>query len=168
MTPSQRRLVREPVGDEQGYWAGAPGWVWDDTEQAAYICYRIRRPRGVEPDRGGESRIAKTTDFKRSRMYGACTRMPTNLSIENPPPRRRWPSAISPATWPQKTAAGAPSIPPIPSRTGSCQYPTPVHRCGLGLEGVKDPWILEENGRYFMFLSVAANTATTSDSSHDT
>ena len=20
-------LVREPVGDEQGYWAGAPGWV---------------------------------------------------------------------------------------------------------------------------------------------
>ena len=57
-------LVREPVGDEQGYWAGAPGWVWDDTDQAGYICYRIRRPRGVEPDRGGESRIAKTTDFK--------------------------------------------------------------------------------------------------------
>ena len=57
-------VVREPVGDEQGYWAGAPGWVWDDTDQAAYICYRIRRPRGVEPDRGGESCIAKTTDFK--------------------------------------------------------------------------------------------------------
>ena len=58
-------IVREPVGDEQGYWAGAPGWVWDDTDQAGYICYRIRRPRGVEPDRGGESRIAKTTDFNR-------------------------------------------------------------------------------------------------------
>ena len=33
---------------------------------------------------------------------------------------------------------------------------------------MKDPWILEENGRYSMFLSVAINTATTSNSSHDT
>ena len=57
-------LIREPVGNEQGYWSGAPGWTWDETDQAAYVCYRIRRPRGVEPDRGGESRIAKTTDFK--------------------------------------------------------------------------------------------------------
>ena len=58
------QIIREPVGDEQGYWAGAPGWFWDETDQAAYVCYRIRRPRGVEPDRGGESRIAKTTDFQ--------------------------------------------------------------------------------------------------------
>ena len=49
-------LIREPVGDEAGYWAGAPGWVWDETDQATYLTYRIRRPRGVEPDRGGDSR----------------------------------------------------------------------------------------------------------------
>ena len=42
------QIIREPVGDEQGYWAGAPGWFWDETDQAAYVCYRIRRPRGVE------------------------------------------------------------------------------------------------------------------------
>ena len=57
-------IAREPVGDEQGYWAGAPGWYWDEPDQVAYICYRIRRPRGIEPDRGGEARIAKTTDFE--------------------------------------------------------------------------------------------------------
>ena len=31
-------LVREPVGNEQGYWSGAPGWTWDETDQAAYVC----------------------------------------------------------------------------------------------------------------------------------
>ncbi|MDP7585418.1 MAG: hypothetical protein QF920_06405, partial [Verrucomicrobiota bacterium] len=56
-------IIREPLGDEKGYWVGAPGWCWDEADQAAYLTYRIRRPRGVEPDRGGESRIARTTDF---------------------------------------------------------------------------------------------------------
>ena len=56
-------IVREPIGEGKGYWVGAPGWRWDEPDQAAYLTYRIRRPHGVEPDRGGESRIAKTSDF---------------------------------------------------------------------------------------------------------
>src|SRR5438270_10123205 len=58
------RVIREPVGLESGYWAGAPGAYYAADEGAWYLTYRIRRPRGVEPDRGGEARIARSTDLK--------------------------------------------------------------------------------------------------------
>jgi predicted GH43/DUF377 family glycosyl hydrolase len=38
----------------------------------------------------------------------------------------------------------------------------------LGLEGIKDPWIFENEGVFHMFLSVALPTAETSDQSHST
>src|SRR5262249_29901485 len=38
----------------------------------------------------------------------------------------------------------------------------------LGLEGVKDPWILYEDGLFQMLLSVALPTANTSEKSHAT
>ena len=57
------KIIREPVGFENGYWAGAPGVFYAADEQACYLTYRIRRPRGIEPDRGGEARIARSTDL---------------------------------------------------------------------------------------------------------
>src|SRR5438034_846092 len=47
------RVIREPVAFEKGYWAGAPGAFYAAEERAWYLTYRIRRPRGVAPDRGG-------------------------------------------------------------------------------------------------------------------
>ena len=166
-------LVREPVGDEQGYWAGAPGWVWDDTDQAGYICYRIRRPRGVEPDRGGESRIAKTTDFKTFEdIWSVHKDAYESASIEKSTLRRGadgrfryFTSYVAPedGRW-CTTVNTADTVGDLdPANTQRL-----FNASDLGLEGVKDPWILEENGRYSMFLSVAINTATTSNSSHDT
>src|SRR6185436_700176 len=38
----------------------------------------------------------------------------------------------------------------------------------LGLEGVKDPWILEQNGLYHLFLSVATPTPKTGEESNAT
>src|ERR1041384_8288691 len=58
------RVIREPVGFEQGYWAGAPGVYYAEDEKGWYLTYRIRRPRGVTPDRGGEARIARSTDLQ--------------------------------------------------------------------------------------------------------
>ena len=166
-------LVREPVGDEQGYWAGAPGWIWDETDQAAYVCYRIRRPRDVEPDRGGESRIAKTSDFVNFEdVWSVHKDAYQSASIEKSTLRRgsdgrvryftsyvapedgRWCTTIN-------TADSVETLDPANTKrlfTAS----------ELGLEGVKDPWILEDNGTYHLFLSVAINTTATSDSSHDT
>src|SRR5437867_5727390 len=57
-------ILREPAGCENGYWAGAPGVFYAQDERAWYLTYRIRRPRGVEPDRGGEARIARSTDLE--------------------------------------------------------------------------------------------------------
>ena len=166
-------IVREPVGDEQGYWAGAPGWVWDQTDKAAYICYRIRRPRGVEPDRGGESRIARTTDFEsfediwsvHKDAYNSASIEKSTLKRGKDGQFRYFTSYVSPENgrW-CTTINKAPNIKELdPNNTQRLFTAT-----DLGLEGVKDPWILEEDGKYSLFLSVAIDTSTTKDSSHDT
>ena len=166
-------IAKEPVGDEQGYWAGAPGWYWDKQDQVSYICYRIRRPRGIEPDRGGESRIAKTSDFKtfedvwsvHKDIYGSASIEKSILRRGNDgvfryltsyvaPEDGRWCVSINKSDNIGSLDAG---------KTQRLFTAT-----DLGLEGIKDPWILEENGKYYLFLSVAINTASTKDSSHDT
>ena len=165
-------LVREPVGNEQGYWSGAPGWTWDETDQAAYVCYRIRRPRGVEPDRGGESRIAKTTDFKKFEDVWAVQKSAYNsASIEKSTLKRgldgRWryfTSYVAPedGRW-CTTINKADSVESLdPANTQRLFTAT-----DFDLEGVKDPWLIDVNGTYHLFLSVAINTASTNDSSHE-
>ena len=165
-------LVREPVGNEQGYWSGAPGWTWDETDQAAYVCYRIRRPRGVEPDRGGESRIAKTTDFKKFKDVWAVQKSAYNsASIEKSTLMRgldgRWryfTSYVAPedGRW-CTTINKADSVEALdPANTQRLFTAT-----DFDLEGVKDPWLIDVNGTYHLFLSVAINTASTNDSSHE-
>ena len=61
---AQGEIIRQPVGFEKGYWVGAPGVFYAKDEKALYLTYRIRRPRGVAPDRGGEARIARSTDLR--------------------------------------------------------------------------------------------------------
>src|SRR5262245_50768158 len=58
------QILRDPVGQEKGYWSGAPGVFYASDEKAWYLTYRLRRPRGIQPDRGGEARIARSTDLK--------------------------------------------------------------------------------------------------------
>ena len=166
-------LIREPVGDEKGYWVGAPGWSWDDADEAAYLTYRIRRPRGVEPDRGGESRIAKTTDFVNFEdVWSVHKDQYTSASIEKSclhrgtdgqwryftsyvaPEDGRWCTTINKTTKVETLD---------PAKTQRL-FTATEH----GLEGVKDPWLMEVNGVYHLFLSVAKSTASTSNSSHDT
>lgn len=63
-------VIREPAGLEKGYWVGAPGVFHARDENCFYLTYRIRRPRGIAPDRGGEARIARSTDLNTSRISG--------------------------------------------------------------------------------------------------
>ena len=166
-------LIREPVGDEKGYWAGAPGWCWDKVDQAAYLTYRIRRPRGVEPDRGGESRIAKTTDFKvfedvwsvQKSQYNSASIEKSTLKRGSNGQWRYFTSHVAPedGRWcvAMNRADGVDSLDP----SNTQRLFTAVD---LGLEAVKDPWLLEVGGTYHLFLSVAINTASTNEDSHDT
>ena len=61
-SPQEGTTVVEPAGSGTGWWAGAPSVLYDDDTEKFYLYYRIRRPRGVEPDRGGECCIAESSD----------------------------------------------------------------------------------------------------------
>ena len=54
--PEVSNLVRAPLGDGPGWWAGAPGATFDAQSNTFYLVYRQRQPR--ELGRGVELRIA--------------------------------------------------------------------------------------------------------------
>lgn len=65
--PDSGTTVIEPLGSGAGWWAGAPSAVW--TGQHYYLSYRLRRP---QPERGGETRIAVSSDGERfSQIWSA-------------------------------------------------------------------------------------------------
>jgi hypothetical protein len=164
-------IIRQPVGFESGYWAGAPGAFYAAGEGAWYLTYRLRRPRGVPPDRGGEARIARSTDLKTWQDVWSVTKDKFNsASIERcalhrsqdgqwryfvsyvDPADGRWCVSVLEAGRPQAfEPAGARPLFKAPP---------------LGLEGIKDPWIVEYQGTFHMFLSVALPTARTNAQSH--
>lgn len=54
--PNDGMIVRAPLGEGAGWWAGAPGASFDATTNTFYLVYRLRQPR--ELGRGVECRIA--------------------------------------------------------------------------------------------------------------
>ena len=60
--PTKGRVIAEPEAEGEGYWTGAPSVLRDGDTGVFYLCYRRRRPRGVEPDRGYETIIASSND----------------------------------------------------------------------------------------------------------
>ena len=166
-------VIREPVGKEQGYWVGCPGAYYDATERTWYLTYRIRRPRGVAPDRGGEVRIARSTDQKKwddvltinKAQYNSASIERSCLHRGKDGLWRYITSYVDPADGRWCTAL---------MKAAKVEQLDPAKReviftaAPLKLEGVKDPWILEENGVYHLFLSIAIPTPSTSDGSHAT
>jgi hypothetical protein len=166
-------VVREPVGVGQGYWTGAPGVFYARDEKAFYLTYRIRRPRSVAPDRGGEARIARSIDLRHFEDIWSVTRdQYDSASIERSaihkgrdgawryftsfvdPSNGRWCVSVLKDSDPRRLD---------PSKARRLFTAAP-----LGLEGVKDPWIFEEAGVYYMLLSVATPNPRTREESHAT
>lgn len=166
-------IIREPVGNERGYWVGAPGAFYDGEEQVWYLTYRIRRPRGVAPDRGGEVRIARSTDLKRwADVVTIAKDRYASASIERSclqrGPDGQWyylTSYVHPSDGRWCTAVmSAPKVEQLDPATREVIFTAGP----LGLEGVKDPWIHEERGVFYLFLSVATPVPATSGESHAT
>jgi hypothetical protein len=170
---SKGHIIRNPAGDEKGYWAGAPGAFYAEDEFAWYLTYRIRRPRGVAPDRGGEARIARSTDMMNWEDIWTTTKDKyDSASIERSAIRKgkdgiwryftsyvhpkdgRWCVAVLKAT--------------DPKLFDTSKREVLFTAESLRLEGVKDPWIFEHNGLFHMILSVAIPTPKTSDNAHST
>lgn len=166
-------IIREPVGTAQGYWVGAPGAYFDASDGIWYLTYRIRRPRGVAPDRGGEVRIARSRDLEswediltvRKEQYDSASiersclhRAPDGtwryLTSYVHPQDGRWCTAIMSAR----------RVEDLDPARRKVLFTGPER----GLEGVKDPWILEAAGTYHLFLSVATPVPATTDGSHAT
>lgn len=168
------KTVREPPGNEKGYWAGAPDVFIDPSDGGTYLTYRLRRPRGVEPDRGGESRIARCVRGQElyEDIWGVTKDAYASASIERCALWRRadgrwfyFPSYVNPedGRW-CVDVISADDIHALNTRARK-----PLFRASdLNLEGIKDPWIFEEHGRFYMFLSVALPTPKTDASSHST
>jgi hypothetical protein len=173
MNLSHGHIVREPVGHRNGFWSGAPGVFHDPTEKAWYLTYRLRRPRGVNPDRGGESRIARSTDLKhwkdiwsvqksefktpsieRSCIYRGDDKIWRYFTSFVNPADGRWCVAMLRDT----------EVDQLYSRNIEIIFKAPP----LKLEGIKDPWIIKYEDVYHMFLSIAVPTAKTTDQAHDT
>ena len=167
------QIIRHPVGNEKGYWVGAPGAYYAADEKAWYLTCRIRRPRGVEPDRGGEAQILRSTDLKNWETLWSVTKDKYNsASIERSAIRKgpdgQWryiTSYVDPADgrWCVSVIKGA------EVRQLDAGKIKPIFKAApLGLEGIKDPWIFEENGVFKMILSVAVATPKTGEESHST
>ena len=166
-------VIREPVGVGQGRWAGAPGVSYARDEKAFYLTYRVRRPRGVAPDRGGEARIARSTDLRHFEDVWSVTKDSyDSVSIERSAIRqgrdgvwRYFTSFVDPADGRWCVSVLQDSDPRLldPAKARRLFTAGP-----LGLEGVKDPWIFDEAGVHYMLLSVATPTPRTREESHAT
>ena len=142
-------------------------------EKVFYLTYRIRRPRGVAPDRGGEARIACSTDLTRFEDVWSVTKDAyDSVSIERSALRqgrdgawRYFTSFVDPADgrWCVSVLQDADPRRLDPSKARRLFTAGP-----LGLEGVKDPWLFEEADVHYMLLSVAAPTSRTREESHAT
>jgi hypothetical protein len=169
----QSWVIRNPPGNEPGYWAGAPGLFYHAQEEAFYLTYRLRRPRGVAPERGGEARIARSRDLQNFEDIWRVTKNAFGApSIERSALRygpdglwRYFTSYVDPedGRWCVAVleAEKIEQLDPKKCRRVFSAKP-------LNLEGIKDPWIHQENGRFFMIISVALPTSSTSESSHAT
>jgi hypothetical protein len=169
----QARIIREPAGAGQGYWAGAPGVFYAADERAFYLTYRVRRPRGVAPDRGGEARIARSTDLTHFEDIWSVTKDAyRSASIERSAIRRGRDGIWRYFTSFVDPADGRWCVSVLKHADVSRLDPSGAQRLftagALGLEGVKDPWIFDEAGVYYLLLSVAMATARTRDESHAT
>jgi hypothetical protein len=156
-----------------GFWAGAPGAFYETTEKAWYLTYRLRRPRGIEPDRGGEARIARSADLKNWRDIWSVNKIQYQTASIERSTLQRGPDGIwryftsyvdpKDGRWLTAMLRG-PDVTRLEARSSTVIFTAPA----LRLEGIKDPWILRHGELYHMFLSVAVATPGTTAQSHST
>lgn len=167
--PSAGTVICEPAGSGEGYWVGAPGVFYDAETQETYLSYRIRRPRGVEPDRGAETVLTVSRDgFDFKTIWQGHKDQLNSASIERCAIGRLddggWVLTISyvdPADgrWRIDTVSAD-----RPDNFDLAKRQTALTAAALGVEGVKDPYIFRVGGMRHMLASFAFTAA---ESSHE-
>lgn len=161
--PHAGQIIREPVGHGNGYWVGAPGVFYDAKDATFYLCYRIRRPRGVEPDRGGEIGIAKSTDG----LYFDDLWRGTKNQLKSPSIERCALQRLSDDTWVFYVSYVDPTDQRWRIDMVKANSPENIDLAkaekiftadDLGVEGVKDPMIFRVANLYHMIVSYATTS----------
>lgn len=160
--PQQGTVIRNPPGSGKGYWVGASSVTVDEGLGRFHMVYRVRRPRGVQPDRGAEIRIAHSHDGitfddiwsatkdqidSASLERGALVRRPgvgwsLYVSYVNPSDGR-WEIGLVEAKQPDKFDLT--TIRPV------------LTPADIGGEGVKDPFVFSIAGLEHMLVSYASD-----------
>lgn len=172
--PLEGTVIFEPPGEGPGYWVGAPGVVFDRNLQHFHLVYRVRRPRGVEPDRGAEIRIASSHDgFVFEDIWSGTKDQLDTTSIERCAllhlPNDRWRlyvSYVDPADSRWTISVVEADGPDGFDLAGAAPVLTADD---IGAEGVKDPFVFNLAGLYHMVVSYAtSNPDATGDQMHGT
>ena len=161
--PAEGATVVEPLNSGEGWWAGAPSALYDPESETFYLYYRLRRPRGVEPDRGGECHIAESSDGRTfTPIWSAQKSQFHSDSMERAalvrcldgtwrlylsyvdPNHKKWRVDLMEADGPDR-------FDPASSR---CLFDPD----DLGIEGIKDPYVFTLGHKYHMVLSYATRT----------
>lgn len=161
--PREGTVIRQAPGNGPGYWCGAPGAAFVESTGEFYLAYRLRRPRGAQPDRGAELRIARSYDgVEFEDIWSATKDRLGTTSIERcalacptdrswrlyvsyvDPADGRWMIGLVEASSPERfdLAACRPVL-----KAGNI--------AGGSVEGVKDPFVFRVAGLYHMLVSFA-------------
>jgi len=166
--PEEGKTIIEPLGNEKGYWAGAPTILYDEENKTFYLYYRLRQPRGHgENERGFEVRIAKSNDGENFETIWKLHKKELNSSsIErsslvkvNEDLFRLYISYVDTENnkWRiDVVEAKHPSLFDVSNRKNVLNSSNDF---GLkNIEGVKDPYIFKKNDTYFMYFVYAQAT----------
>lgn len=155
--PEDGVTIVAPAATTKGNWVGAPSVTYDAGLDRYFLCYRIREPR---PVRGGELRIAESSDGVTFKDIWSCTKEQLDSA------------SIERAALVQTPEGGyrlyLSYVDPSDSRwrIDLLEAETPAdfntaHRRGVltaeqaDAEGVKDPWVVIVGGLYYMTVSYA-------------
>ncbi len=158
--PNLGTVVIAPTGEGQGYWVGAPSVTTNPLDGSIYLVYRVRRPRGIDPDRGAEIHIAQSQDGVSFRTIWTGHKAALNTtSIERCALAAledgSWvlfPSYVDPADgrWRTDRVAAA-----NPAEFDFSEVKPILTAAQTQTEGVKDPFVFRVAGQWHMLVSYA-------------
>lgn len=168
--PDAGATVIEPLGEGIGHWVGALSALYDEDSGSFYLYYRVRRPIGQ--GRGYQCNIARSTDGvnfstvwtatkeqfdTESFEGGSLTKTPDGkfrlyLSYLDAADRR-WKIALLETDQPE-------SFNPADRQVV-------LRGEDIDSEGVKDPYIAQIGGRYYLFVNYAPRSRIRPEATED-
>jgi len=164
--PEDGVTVREPLGSGPGWWAGAPGALYDDDSGRFYLYYRVRKPR--ELGRGVGCRIAASEDgivFEDIWQMGKedLDSPSVEKSCIFKAPDGSWRlyiSYVDPGTNMWRIDVIEADAPDAFDASRRRKVFAPEE---LGIEGIKDPMVYHIGPMYYMIVSYAPSPAQVTD-----